>query len=567
MYWSYEYISQKFLPEIKDIWAVKDIIEKTAPLRDRTYLTYAPTGESYTYLESNLAANRVANALQSIGLTKGDRVGIYMTNIPNYVFIFYASAKLGLIEVPFNTNFLVPEISYMVNNAEISTIIVENNPKFIEILCNTAQQSPGLKNIIVVGDLGAESDASLRFYSLSEMIKDMDDSNPEVHVDSDDDFSIIFTSGTTGLPKGAITTNKTAVLGAMSIGAMEISRASRMYTCLPFFHTNAQIFTALGMRLLGGSMVLDDRFSPRKLWQEIMKYQADCFTALGGMIQILDSVYAPDEIPDHPARKVWVAGTPAALWERFEKKFKVDVYEGYGMTEVPAAFVNCHPDKARRKTGSVGKPLFWDLGRQVKLVNDRNEVSLEGLGEVVQKGRDFITRGYWNAPQANREAFDRDGWFHTGDVLRVDEDGYYFFVDRNKFMIRVGGENVSAFEVEDVVNSHPAVAQSAVIPVPDPFKGEEIKVLLKLTENVTDQVDFRELVGHCARKLAYFKVPRYFEIIDEFPKTATERIQKTQLKEREKQQQDHGWDRNEAFSDWRSGCISTAHMKAGKKNE
>ncbi|MDT3704617.1 MAG: AMP-binding protein [Thermincola sp.] len=545
---------------------MKDIVEKTALLEDTTYLIYAPTGESYTYRESNLAANRIAHSLNSIGLRKGDRVGIFMTNTPDYVFIFYASAKLGLIEVPFNTNFRAPEISYMVNNADISTIIVEANQKFIEILCNVAKQSPGLKNIIVVGEIGSVPQTSLNFYSLSELIKTGDDSNPEVSVDGEDDFSIIFTSGTTGLPKGAITKNKTAVLGAMSIGAMAVTQASRMYTCLPFFHTNAQIFTALGMRLLGASMVLDERFSPRKLWHEITKYQADCFSSLGGMIQILDSVFAEDEVPEHPARMVWVAGTPAALWERFEKKFKVEVYEGYGMTEAPVAFVNCHPDKTKRKTGSVGKPLFGDLGRQVKLVNDQNEASLEGLGEVVQKGRDFITRGYWNAPQANQEAFDQDGWFHTGDVLRVDKEGYYYFVDRNKFMIRVGGENVSAFEVEDVINSHPVIAQSAAIPVPDPFKGEEIKVLLKLAENAADQVDFRELVGHCARKLAYFKVPRYFEIIDEFPKTATERIQKTQLKEREKQQQDHGWDRNEEFSEWRSVCIK-AHKKAGDKNE
>lgn len=553
MYWSYEYLSQKFLPEIRNVWSVKDIIEKTAIHGDNCYLIYAPTGQSYSYRESNLAANRIANSLSSVGLRKGDRVGIYMTNTPDYVFTFYASAKLGLIEVPFNINFQAAEIAYMVTKAEIATIIVEANRNFIEILLKVAQQAPLLKNIIVVGETSNMPENSLRFYSLTEMMKTADDSNPQVNIEGSDDFSIIFTSGTTGLPKGAITKNKTAILGAMSISAMAVNGKSRMYTCLPFFHTNAQIFTALGMRLLGASMVLDDRFSPRKLWQEIIKYEADCFSSMGGMLQILDSVFAPEEVPDHPAKMVWVAGTPAALWERFEQKFKVDIYEGYGMTEAPVAFNNCHPDKAQRKIGSVGKPLFWDLGRQVKLVDDQNKESKDGIGEIVQKAGDFITKGYWNAPEAEQEAFDQEGWFHSGDVLRIDRDGYYFFVDRNKFMIRVGGENISAFEVEDVVNSHPAVAQSAAIPVPDPFKDEEIKILIKLAEGVSG-VDFKEIVALCALKLAYFKVPRFFEVIEEFPRTPTERIQKMKLKEIEKQKTDHGWDRNTNHPEWRSLC-------------
>lgn len=161
-----------------------------------------------------------------------------------------------------------------------------------------------------------------------------------------------------------------------------------------------------------------------------------------------------------------------------------------------------------------------------------------------------MTEGYWSAPEANKEAFDSDGWFHTGDLIRVDEDGYHYYVDRKKFMIRIAGENVSAFEVEDVVNSHPLVAQSATIPVPDPMRDEEIKVLIKLNEGVK-QVDMEDIIRHCAERLAYFKVPRYIEIIEEFPKTSTERIQKVQLKNMEKQREDHGWDRNKMFPDWK----------------
>ena len=553
IYWSYEHISQKFLTEIRNVWTVKDVVEKTAMLGDKVYLIYAPTGESYTYQESNQAANRIANSLRRMGLQKGDRIGIYMTNKPEYIFTLFAVAKLGLIEVPINTNFREAEIAYMVNTAEISTIIVDSNQKNLEILATVAQQVPALKNIIVEGEMRDIPEIPVDFYSLNEMMKNEDDSNPEVAVDGSDVLSIIFTSGTTGLPKGAITGHKTAILGAMSMGAMPLNRESRNYNCLPLFHTNAQIYSTVAMRCLGGSLVLGDRFSATSFWQDIIRYHADSFNCLGGMMQILDSVYTSEDMPDHPAKMVWVGGTPAALWERFEKKFKVDVYEGYAMTEAPVVFNNCHPDKEKRKIGSVGKPLFWDLGRQIKLVDDQNKESKNGIGEMVQKGEDFITKGYWNAPTAEKEAFDKDGWFHTGDVLRVDEDGYYYFVDRNKFMIRVGGENVAAFEVEDVVNSHSAVAQSAAIPVEDPFKGEEIKVLIKLADGVKE-IDFQEIVAHCAGKLAYFKVPRYLEVIDEFPKTPTERIQKIKLKELERQKADHGWDRNKDIPEWRNLC-------------
>ncbi len=560
MYWSYEYISQKFLPEIKDVWSVKEIIEQTASLGDDTYLIYAPTGQEYSYKDTNLAANRIANELSSLGLRKGDRIGIYMSNTPEYIFTLFAAAKLGLIEVPINTNFQENEIQYMINKADIKTIVVESNKGFFNILDKVVTHTPSLESILISGEMSNVPESFPSVHSLAEMLMNGDDCNPNVSIDGSDEFSVLFTSGTTGLPKGAITRNKTAVLGAMSFGVMPVSRKSRNYTCLPLFHINAQTYSTLAIRCLGGSLVLGQKFSASKFWDDIIKYNADSFNCLGGMMQILDSVYKQEEVPKHPAKMVFVGGTPINLWERFEEKFKVDIYEGFAMTEAPVLFNNCYPDKNERKIGSVGKPLFWDLGRGVRLVDDQNRVLEVGTGELQQKGEDFITKGYWAAPEAEKEAFTEDGWFRTGDILRVDEEGYYYYVDRNKFMIRVGGENVSAFEVEDVVNSHPAVAQSAAIPVDDPYKGEEIKVLIRLKDNAKG-VDFKEIVALCAKKLAYFKVPRYIEIVEEFPKTPTERIQKVQLKEAERKRTMHGWDRNIELPNWRNiGSQSTSSV-------
>lgn len=550
MYWSYKYISKKFLSEVKDAWTVKDVVEKTAVLGDQIYLIYAPSGESYTYEQSNRLSNKIAHSLMKIGLRKGDRVGIYMSNRPEYIFTLFAVGKTGMIEVPINTNLRRQEIAHIVKKARISTIFVESHNKFLETLSQVAAQVPGLENVIILGDAADLPPLSQKVYFLSQLMEAADDINPAVEVLGSDDYSIIFTSGTTGLPKGAVISNKTFILAALSGGAMPVSRESRNYTCLPLFHTNAQVYSTMTYRCLGGSLVLSDRFSPQKFWQEIIKYQASSFNSIGGMMQILDSAFTHQEVPAHPARCVLVGGTPAALWERFEKKFGVDIYEGYSMSEAPVVFLNIHPDKEKRKIGSFGKPVFSDLGRRFKVVNDNNEEIKAGTGELLQRGEGFITKGYWNAPEADAEAFD-DGWFHTGDVVRLDEDGYFYFVDRNKFMIRVAGENVSAFEVEDIVNSYPAVAQSAAIPVPDPIRDEEIKVLIKLKEGV-QKLDFEELIRHCATHLAYFKVPRYLEVVEDFPKTATERIQKVLLKEREKQKEDHDWDRNKEIPHWKS---------------
>ncbi|MEW6276360.1 MAG: AMP-binding protein [Bacillota bacterium] len=552
MDWSYEYVNQKLFPKVRGVWTVKEIVEETALLGDRVYLIDAITGKHYSYAESNALANRIANSLLALGLRKGDRVGIYLRNRPEYIFTLFAIGKAGLVEVPININLREPEILHMVNNAEISTIVVEADQDFLEKLAGVARETPVLKNVVVQGKGGLPALSGLRIkvVSLDEMIESADNANPKVKVDPGDNYCIFFTSGTTGLPKGAPITNKTFVLAAQSICATPVNRESRNYTCLPLFHANAQLYSMMAMRCLGASLILSDRFSPKKFWKEINDYQVTYFNSIGGMMQILDAAFGPEEVPEHTTRFVFVGGTPVALWERFEKKFKVQVFEGYSMSEAPVLFGNFHPDKNKRKIGSFGKPLFTDLGREIKVVNEQNEEIKVGVGELLQRGDGFVTKGYWNAPEANKEAFDADGWFRTGDLVRIDEEGYYYFVDRKKFMIRVAGENVSAFEVEDVVNSHPAVAQSAAIPVPDPVREEEIKVFIKLKEGVSG-IDPAEIIKHCAARLAYFKLPRYVEIVDDFPKTATERIQKVQLKNLEKEKKDHGWDRNIEIPGWR----------------
>lgn len=337
-YLSYEYIRKRFSSVIRDAWNVKEGVEQTASLGEKVYLIDAPSGKSYSYNTSNRIANQVANSLTEIGLKKDDRIGIYMTNKPMYIFILFAAAKLGLIEVPINPNFRAPEIMYMVDKAQISTVVTDENPEFYATLSQVADNTDLLKNIVVDGFI-EEKNGQLEFYSLKKMMSTAADANPITEIQDSDEFSILFTSGTTGMPKGAITTHKTAVLAAKSLASLPLDSESRNYNCLPLFHTNAQIYSALGVRCLGGSLVISDRFSPKNFWKEIIAYDCTYFNALGSILQILES--ATEHVPNHPAKMVMVGGTPKDLWKRFEQKFGVDVYEGFAMTEAPVLFQNC----------------------------------------------------------------------------------------------------------------------------------------------------------------------------------------------------------------------------------
>ncbi|MEN1967859.1 AMP-binding protein [Lentibacillus sp. N15] len=550
MYWSYEYIINKYAPEVKDKWTVKEIVEATEHLGDKVYLVYAPTGREYTYRESNEIANKYAHSFARLGLKKGDRVGIYLPNSPEYIFVLFALAKLGLIQVPINPDFQDKEITYMVNSAEIKTIITSTEIDQFGILNKVERETDYIKNIIYVDAIENKGFKKKNLFSLIELSKEASDKNPDVEVTGSDPIYIMFTSGTTGPPKGAITSNKTAIYAALMMGATN-NKDYRNYTCLPLFHANAQCYSTFGMRALGGTLVLDKKFSASNFFNQINKYKVDTFNTIGGMMQILDSIYSTENVPTHSAKSVFVGGTSKDLWERFENKFNIIINEAYSMTEFPAGMQNIHPDKKERRVGSCGKPLFEDLEKAVKIVDANNNEIKVGTGELLVKGEDFLTLGYWNNPDATKNAYAADGWFKTGDILRVDEDGYYYFVDRNKFMIRVGGENISAFEIEEVINSHPNVKQCAAIPVDDIYKGEEIKVFI-IPQDDIQEMNFKDIVEFCFDKLAYHKTPRYFELVDDLPRTPTQKLQKHPLKEQEKSRKHHGWDRNIEFANWKS---------------
>jgi crotonobetaine/carnitine-CoA ligase len=548
MWYEYNTVKQKLPSQVRESWTVKEILENLSALENRLYLIDAVNGDRYTYKETNEMANKFANAFLNLGLSKEDRIGIYLTNSPEYIFALFGCGKAGIVEIPINTSFRETEIAHIVNSAEISTILVEANKDFLTEIKKVSDATPVLKKVLLLGKMPEIPSMLASVIPFNDEIAKADTSNPKTAIYPNDTFCAFFTSGTTGLPKGAPISNECFALAAKSFLAAPVTHDDRNYTCLPLFHANAQCYSMMGTACLGSSLALSNRFSPKRFFAEIMETEATYFNYIGGILSILDAHFATNEVPDHGAKLTLGAPTVPQGWE---EKFNVIAMEMYSMSEVPVLFGNVHPDISRKKRGSFGVPLFPDLGRQTRVVDDLgNDVEVGDVGELIQKGPGFVTEGYIGNPEATKETIDAEGWFHTGDLVKQDKDGYHYYVDRKKFMIRKAGENIATAEIEAVINSHPAVESSAAIAAPDPIREEEVKVLIKLGHGTT--IDFEEIIEHCSTRLAYYKVPRYIEIVETFPKTPTERIQKMKLKERESQMESHGWDRDKEIPDWKN---------------
>jgi len=499
----------------------------------KPYLIFAPTGEQFSYFEFHLHSMKFGEALRNLGLQKGDRLALFMKNSPDYLACIFACAKLGAVEVPVNWYYKEKELQYILSNSGSKILICDDD------LLQTAEKVKDsvatLKTIVPTSELRMKAEKTTGRLR-------------GVRVSPKDPFAIIYTSGTTGMPKGAVLSHHSYVLSAKAIALWPVEDMESDYTCLPLFHINAQIYSSLGMMVAGKTLILSDRFSPQRFWEEIRKYKATAFNALGSLMQLLYSIPPSPSDKDHSAKYVIVGGTPKELWENFENRFGVTVLEGYSQTEDPLPFLN-YPFKEGRVVGSFGIPAFWDLGHEAKVIGeDGKEVKPGEKGELIRKSPCTML-GYWKDEEKTRETV-VNGWLHSGDIVTRDENGFTFFVERKKFIIRRSGENIAAWEVEAVIKTHPAVKDCAVIPVPDPIRGEEVKAII-LPNEKAKKIDPREIVRHVGKELAYFKVPRFIEIVSSLPYTPTGRVKKHELIAKERELKDHGWDRDKEYPTWR----------------
>jgi crotonobetaine/carnitine-CoA ligase len=348
----------------------------------------------------------------------------------------------------------------------------------------------------------------------------------DVKVLPSDALSIIYTSGTTGLSKGALGPHKFWIVCAEKmLEYREGGKDDIFYTFMPFYHFNAQCLTTVTTLVAEAQMVIAERFSASRFWDDARHYGATQFNYLGGVIPILAKQPERPNDADNPIRIALGAGCPPAVMEEVEKRFGIKCLEGFGMTEIG---IPIHVRVNDRRPGSCGKPM--DI-YEIKLFDDQDkEVPVGEVGEIVFRPREpfIMMLEYYNMPEKTLEAF-RNLWFHTGDLAKKDADGYFYFVDRKKDALRRRGENISSFEVERVVNSHPSVLESAAVAVPSELGEDEVKICVVLKPGAT--LIPEELIKYCNDRMPYFAVPRFVEFMESLPKTPTDRVEKYKLKQ------------------------------------
>lgn len=465
--------------------------------------------------------SRLAKGLVSEGLERGDRVCFLFPNCLEILECYFAVAKAGAISIPMNPMYTEREIQYIVNDSGAKFLITSEENAGKVLACRDGL--PSLKRIIVSG--AGEREGALPYRHLIER------ASGEVEgldVDPDSVAMILYTSGTTGAPKGAMLTHRGLLENAqVMVDTLGFRETDRSLCVLPMFHLFAAAFDLLQMMTAGGSTVLMERFDPEAACALIERHRATVLVAVPTIF-----IY----LINHPGRTKYdltslrIGDTgggpvPEKLKLEFEREVGMYLAESYGLTEASPVVCVERPGMERRP-GSCGITL---PGMETRVVDENDQPVPAGeVGELILRGPNVMP-GYWNMPEQTAKTL-RGGWLHTGDLVKKDGDGYIYVVDRLKDMIICGGYNIYPKEIEMVLYSHPAVLEAAVIGVKDPVKGEIPKacIVLKPGERITGE----EMSAFCRQNLAAYKIPRELEFLDSLPKTITGKIRKVEMRAR-----------------------------------
>jgi len=483
------------------------------------FLVFGDTAVSYA--EAHERIGRVAAGFQRLGVGAGDRVACYLGNRPEFLWTWFGLATLGAILVPVNTAFHVEEARYPVEHAG-ATILVTGAEGF-EVAREVYRRSARLRELVVVG--AGDWDRGIAFEELAD-----ERALPlEGRATPESIATIIYTSGTTGRPKGVMQPHRNYVLTGEGFRAwLDLSPEDRLMTPLPLFHINAQAYSTMGALAAEATLVLLERFSASRFWAEARRTGATEANVIGSMLALLAKAPPSPDDRAHRLRILYAAPVPRELFEPFERRFGVTLLEGYGLSE--CTFGTILPLRGLRKPGSMGLPRELPargIRNQVRVVApDGRECAPGEVGEIVIRN-DVLMAGYHADPAATAEAL-RDGWLWTGDWGYRDADGYFYFVDRRRDVIRRRGENIASGEVEAVLDAHPAVLESAVVGVPSPLSEEDLVAVVVPRPGMAPTE--AEIQGWCAARLARFKVPSRVVFVEALPKTPTAKVQKDRLR-------------------------------------
>jgi fatty-acyl-CoA synthase len=479
-------------------------------------------GERLTYHQLDRMSNRFANALVKLGIKKGEHIATLFLNCNEQLIAFFGILKIGGVVLPVNVRLAAPEMHWILDHSDSTAVIFSKG--FKDRVERLRPELTGIRHYVMVG-----KDPPTHTLSFEEVLDKGGDDDPGQEVGGDDEAFLLYTAGTTGRPKGVLLTHNGLIWNCVSWTHAGVYREDDLSLhVFPLYHI-AALGSVLTYVYLGGTIYLKEAFDPKDCMETIEREKITRWAAAPTVFNILLQL---PEIERYHTTSLTLLGSGAAIMpsetqRRLREVFpSAQIFDTYGMTEASGGITTLPPRDSTRKVACVGRPV---IGVEMRVVdeNDR-DVAPGEVGEVVFRGNNLM-KGYYKDPEATEGAM-RGGWYRTGDLGRLDDEGYLYIVDRRKDMIVTGGENVYPREVEEVLYSHPKIAETAVIGVADSKWGEAIKAVVVLESGETTSEE--EIIDFCRERIAGFKCPKSVDFVQALPKNPAGKILKRELRQR-----------------------------------
>lgn len=526
--WNLEYPKISLYEHIKQTTAEND---------DLIALVFMGNEITYRKMQENI--DRIAAALTDLGVKKGDRVALMLPNCPEYVYTYYACMKLGAIVVQMNPLYMPDEVEFIIKDSGAKYFVGVDAA--IESF-QQARKKVDLEQVIIVRLFWTEVEGENLWYD--ELLQNYPPESPEAEIDPQEDVAVFqYTGGTTGLPRACMLTHYNLVANVTQIKEWLKEWVDKVFAekgrqhfgigILPLFHSYGMTCVMNTGLSLPSAQVLIPQFNADALLQAIVQYRPALFPAVP---TIYIAVANHPQLADYQIHGIveicnsGAAPMPVDVMARFERDTGSKMLEGYGLSEA-SPVTHCNPLFGVRKPGSVGLPYPDTDCKIVDLVDGVTEMPVGEEGELLIKGPQ-VMKGYWNRPEETAETL-RDGWLYTGDIAKMDEEGYFYIVDRKKDLVITGGYNVYPREVDEVLFEHPKIAEAVTAGIPDDYYGEVLKAYVVLKEG--EEATAEEIIEFCSQKLARYKLPRQVEFRSELPKSAIGKILRRELVKKEQQ--------------------------------
>lgn len=528
---------------LRDLW--QSVVERKGRRHFLTFQNRVGDVFEYTYAAFDEDVNRIANVFLDLGIEKGDHVALHLHSSPEFLMCLFGLAKIGAVAVPINEQYLADEAEYILENSDAICVVVE--PLFYETYQELLARGHYFPKGVVVARAGTESPKSnIDFSSIYTPLGTVEEGQQGIYdfwmmrceqsailrdsceLSSDDPVQIIYTSGTTSRPKGVVLTHANMVFSGL-YGDWEVSLrgTDRVLTSMPACHSNFQLAALMPVITAGASLIIVEKYSATRFMKQIRHYKATVIQCVAMMLRTLLLQPVDPEEKNHCVREVlYFIPITDAEKEEFEQRFNMKIMNTYGSTE-SIGWAITDPPVGARNWPSVGRA---GLGYKARIcdMND-NELPPGEIGEIQIKGERgrSVMLEYYNNPEATEKTFSADGWLKTGDQGYQDDNGWFYFVDRKVNMVKRSGENISTTELEEILEQHPAIAESAVIGVPDPIRDQAIKAFVRFAPG--ESMTLAEVEQYCKDHMASFKVPTFYEVVEDFPRTCSMKIEKKLL--------------------------------------